>query len=125
MTLADWLQLAMLCFAGAAAPGLSWLLITHMSIQRGPMAGIAGALGHGAGITLFALLTLYGLQWALSRTPQIAVILNWLGVGLLVILAIQLWRHGPQLMPTISRHRSGFWVGFAMALFNPKVLVFF
>ena len=47
MTEADWLKLALLCLAGAASPGLSWLLILSMSASKGTRVGISGALGHG------------------------------------------------------------------------------
>lgn len=121
----EWTQLVVLCVAGAASPGLSWVLITQMSVQNGVGAGIRGALGHGLGITLFALATVLGLSWVLQWMPNLSIGLHGLGIGLLVYFSVQLWRHSAAPVHGALTAHSGFWVGMAMALINPKVLVFF
>ena len=126
MTDAQWLQLTLLCLAGAASPGLSWLIITQMSLQRGPMSGLVGAIGHGCGITLCALATIFGLNWLNTWAPGISSVLNWLGVGFLIFLGVQLCRSQASSPTQLTQPESkGFWIGLTIALLNPKVLVFF
>ena len=125
MTEADWLKLALLCLAGAASPGLSWLIIVTMSANRGLRAGLAGAVGHGLGITVFALTTVFGLSAILLAAPELAYLLTWLGIGLLAYFGYRLARAGVPPLPDQLTTGAGFFAGFLVAIFNPKVLVFF
>jgi len=125
MTEADWIKLALLCLAGAASPGLSWLLILSMSASKGTRVGISGALGHGLGITAFALITVFGLSVLLIAMPKLTSALTLLGIGLLVFFGYQLVTAGKTPLPEGLTTRGGFIAGFSIAIVNPKVLVFF
>ena len=125
MTEADWVKLALLCLAGAASPGLSWLLILSMSASKGTRVGISGALGHGLGITAFALITVFGLSALLIAMPKLTSALTLLGTGLLVFFGYQLVTAGKSPLPEGLTTRGGFIAGFSIAIVNPKVLVFF
>ena len=125
MTEADWIKLALLCLAGAASPGPSWLLILSMSGSKGSRVGISGALGHGLGITAFALITVFGLSALLIAMPELTSALTLLGIGLLVFFGYQLLTAGRSPLPERLTTRGGFIAGFSIAIVNPKVLVFF
>ena len=125
MTEADWLKLALLCLAGAASPGFSWLLILSMSASKGTWVGISGALGHGLGITAFALITVFGLSALLIAMPKLTSALTLLGIGLLVFFGYRLVTAGKSPLPEGLTTRGGFIAGFSIAIVNPKVLVFF
>jgi threonine/homoserine/homoserine lactone efflux protein len=125
MTEADWIKLAFLCLAGAASPGLSWLLILSMSASKGTKVGICGALGHGVGITAFALITVFGLSALLIAMPKLTSALTLFGIGLLVFFGYQLLTAGRSPLPERLTTQGGFIAGFSIAIVNPKVLVFF
>jgi threonine/homoserine/homoserine lactone efflux protein len=125
MTEADWLKLTILCLAGAASPGLSWLIILSMSANHGIRTGLAGAVGHGLGITVFALITVFGLAAVLQAAPELAHVLTWLGIALLAYFGYQLARAGAPPLAEQLRTGSGLIAGFIVAIVNPKVLVFF
>ena len=125
MTEADWIKLALLCLSGAASPGPSWLLILSMSASKGTRVGISGALGHGLGITAFALITVFGLSALLIAMPKLTSALTLLGVGLLVFFGYQLLTVGRSPLPERLTTQGGFIAGFSIAIVNPKVLVFF
>ena len=95
----DWIKLTLLCLAGAASPGLSWLLILSMSASRGTAVGIFGALGHGLGITMFALTTVFGLSALLLALPEFTVALTFLGTALLIYFGYQLVIAGDMPLP--------------------------
>ena len=124
MTEADWAKLALLCLAGAASPGLSWLLILSMSAARGIRVGISGALGHGLGITIFALTTVFGLSALLIAMPELTTALTLAGVLLLLYFGYQLTTARPPVLPERLTTQGGFIAGFFIAIVNPKVLVF-
>ena len=121
----DWIKLAFLCLAGAASPGLSWLLILSMSASRGTAVGISGALGHGLGILMFGLTTVFGLSTLLLALPELTVALTFLGIALLVYFGYQLVIAGDMPLPSKLTTQSGFIAGFSIAIVNPKVLIFF
>ena len=125
MTETDWAKLALLCLAGAASPGLSWLLILSMSAARGMRVGISGALGHGLGITIFALTTVFGLSALLIAMPELTTALTLAGVLLLLYFGYQLTTARPLVLPERLTTQGGFIAGFFIAIVNPKVLVFF
>ena len=121
----DWIKLSLLCLAGAASPGLSWLMILTMSISRGTAVGVYGAIGHGLGITVFALSTIFGLSALLFVLPALSQALNWSGIGLLAFFGYRLVRSGHPPLPESLTTQSGLIAGFGIAIVNPKVLVFF
>ena len=125
MTEADWANLALLCLAGAASPGLSWLLILSMSVAQGMRVGISGALGHGLGITIFALTTVFGLSALLIAMPELTTALTFVGLLLLLYFGYQLITAGSPVLPERLTTQGGFIAGFFIAIVNPKVLVFF
>ena len=125
MTETDWAKLALLCLAGAASPGLSWLLILSMSAAQGVRVGISGALGHGLGITIFALTTVFGLSALLIAMPELTTALTLAGVLLLLYFGYQLTTARPLVLPERLTTQGGFIAGFFIAIVNPKVLVFF
>jgi threonine/homoserine/homoserine lactone efflux protein len=125
MSDSDWIKLTLLCLAGATSPGLSWLLILSMSASRGTAVGISGALGHGLGIMVFALTTVFGLSALLLALPELTIALTLLGIGLLVYFGYQLVMAGDMPLPDKLTTQGGFIAGFSIAIVNPKVLVFF
>jgi threonine/homoserine/homoserine lactone efflux protein len=125
VTEADWANLALLCLAGAASPGLSWLLILSMSVAQGMRVGISGALGHGLGITIFALTTVFGLSALLIAMPELTTALTFVGLLLLLYFGYQLITAGSPVLPERLTTQGGFIAGFFIAIVNPKVLVFF
>jgi threonine/homoserine/homoserine lactone efflux protein len=137
----------LLLFMGAvfvlnATPGVDFLLTVSRTLQGGPRAGLAAALGVNVGCVLHALGAAFGLAALLAVSPLAfaaiksvgAAYLVWFGWGLLR----QAWcgpASGP-VAPTgdasVSTHPSpqgqlfsDFRTGLLTNLLNPKVLLFF
>ena len=96
-----------------------------MSAARGIRVGISGALGHGLGITIFALTTVFGLSALLIAMPELTTALTLAGVLLLLYFGYQLTTARPLVLPERLTTQGGFIAGFFIAIVNPKVLVFF
>jgi len=131
----------MLVFAAAvfvlnATPGVDFVLTVSRTLQGGARAGMAAALGIGAGCVAHALAAALGLAALLAVHPQAFAVIQWAGAAYLVWLGLgllrQAWRgagndsaSAPQAA-TRSRSRwADFRTGLLTNLLNPKVALFF
>lgn len=128
-----WLSLAGVCALGAMSPGPS-LLIVVRNASTGFAHGAACAIAHGAGIGGYALLTALGLSLVLTNSPVLFTGLQWGGALFLVYLG---WKSIRAPAPKASDAATSETdvprqsiaaaaaQGFGIALFNPKVALFF
>ena len=129
MTLANWFPLALICLLGAMSPGPSLALILRNTLQGGRRQGMATALGHGAGVGLYALLTAMGLSLLLTRTPWLFELIRYAGALFLALLGLQALLPQKPKAEATSQHatsrRRGALEGFAVAFLNPQLAIFF
>jgi threonine/homoserine/homoserine lactone efflux protein len=69
MPFSTWLALATICILGAITPGVSLALVIKHTVGGSRASGMAAAIGHGVGVTLYALATTVGLTVVLASTP--------------------------------------------------------
>jgi threonine/homoserine/homoserine lactone efflux protein len=121
-----------------ATPGVDSLLTVTRTLQGGPRAGVAAAMGIVAGCVVHTLGAAFGLAAMLSLVPRAFEAIQWAGAGYLVWLGLgmlrQAWR--PKAAATQdaaesarrSDQRSA-WVdlrtGLLTNVLNPKVALFF
>jgi len=129
MTLSAWLSLALVCLLGAMSPGPSLAIVVRHSVTNGTRAGVICALSHGFGIFLWAMLMVSGLGALLMAQPTWFDGLRALGAGFLLYLGCRalLPQRGASASTreAISRDGKAAREGFAIALSNPKIAVFF
>ncbi|MEM1113631.1 MAG: LysE family translocator [Pseudomonadota bacterium] len=122
-----WLSLTAILLLGAMSPGPSIAVIIAETLRGGARRGALAALGHGAGIALYAMMTLAGLAVVLAGSPNTflalqllgALYLLWLGIGSLRSPGARLDAPKPE-----RQDPGGASVGFLIAFLNPKVAVF-
>lgn len=126
MALEQWLALCAICLLGAASPGPSLAVVLQSSLTESRGAGIATALGHGSGVSLYALLTVGGLGLLVSELPALYGAIKLAGAGYLLWLAFNAWRADSPSGDGEDRprQRSGFTRGALVALLNPKLAIF-
>ena len=56
-----WLQLSLVCLLGAMSPGPSVVLIINNTIKKNRLNGIITSIGHGLGVSFYALLVVLSL----------------------------------------------------------------
>ena len=117
-----------------ATPGVDFLLTVSRTLQGGPRAGAAAALGIGAGCGVHALAAALGLAAFLAVHREAFVLLQWAGAAYLAWLGADLLRQAwwggpgaaPDEAPTAPR---SFWADFRTGavtnVLNPKVALFF
>ena len=125
----EWVALATVFIVGAMSPGPSLAVILSNTISGGRSQGIATGIGHGIGFGVYAFLAALGLATALSVHDGVQLILNGGGFVILVWLGFRFirssmneskFKHGKHQENTSQR--TGFFQGFMIALFNPKIL---
>ena len=133
MTLADWYILALVCLAGAASPGPSWILLINSVVKDGHKAGIAFGIAHGLGIFVYAVLVVSGLIVLLSVAPWFSNALELTGLLFLLWLSFSMIKNSFQ-EPSIDAGTSdmvsaplleSFRNGFLIVFLNPKIAAFF
>ena len=90
---------------------------------------MATGVGHGIGFGIYAFTAALGLATALSVHPGTELVLKWGGTLILVWLGIKFLNHaieGPRdedgPIDIESSGVAGFFQGFFIAIFNPKIL---
>ena len=66
MTFYTWFQLSIVCLLGAMSPGPSVVLIISNTISKNRINGIITSIGHGLGVTLYALFAILGLEFLIK-----------------------------------------------------------
>ncbi len=122
--------LGVLCL-GIMSPGPSFVLVARTSVAVSRSDGLATAIGMGVGGTVFAILTLLGLQAVLLSIPALYMVLKVLGGIYLVYLALIIWRDAKQSVDVDSDYKASasmyrsFKLGLITQLSNPKTAIFY
>lgn len=124
-----WAALAVVFMLGAMSPGPSLAVILSNTISGGRRQGIVAGLGHGIGFGIYAFLAALGLATALSMHEGAKLVLHWGGVVVLLWLGFKFIKSSLVKPPALGDNQdagpsqaSGFFQGFMIALFNPKIL---
>ena len=128
MNITQWSQLALICILGAMSPGPSLAVILRNTISGGRTQGVMSGIGHGLGITFYAVVTVAGLSAIISTIPhffsivQIAgsFFLIWLGAKMIISFFKKEYTASEDMSSKNSNHQ-GFLEGFLIAILNPKI----
>tara|TARA_B100001113_G_scaffold55065_2_gene40874 strand:- start:1020 stop:1646 length:627 start_codon:yes stop_codon:yes gene_type:complete len=116
-------------FLGAISPGPSVMVVIRNTIIGGRSQGVACAIGHGIGFGIYAGSAVFGLIVLLENAPDVFLILQLIGVGLLIWYGYLMWNDEVNLedndeFDNSKIRRQGFIEGFSIAFFNPKIALF-
>ena len=130
MSFVEWLSLAAVCLMGAASPGPSLLVVVNQTLNGSHLNGVVTAFSHGLMVGVWALVTVLGISQLLVHVPLLRWGLSLFAVGYLLYLARGAWGGGSmQITLSSNRQRKSLWSaasdGAAIALFNPKLALFF
>ena len=116
-------------FLGAVSPGPSVMVVIRNTIVGGRSQGVACAIGHGIGFGIYAGSAVFGLIVLLENAPDVFLILQLIGIGLLIWYGYLMWNDDVNLddksdIDDSKIRRQGFIEGFSIAFFNPKIALF-
>lgn len=111
-------------------PGPDMTYVATRTLAEGRGAGVASAIGIGAGSLVHTMLAAFGLSSLLVYAPFAFDIVKYAGAAYLVWIAIRLWRESaePQTTPADTVRlgaRRAFAEGLLTNVLNPKVALFF
>ena len=127
MTLIFWLQFVAVCIAGAMSPGPSLALIIRNSTKYNRLGGIMSAIGHGLGMGLYAVFAVTGLSIILTANELLFQLIQIIGILFLLYLGFQFILKKNEEIDKIKEQKgiNSFLQGFLIAIFNPKILIWF
>ena len=73
MDFTEWSKLALICILGAMSPGPSLAVILRNSISGSRKQGVFAGIGHGLGITFYALIAVLGLVTFIKNIPNFLI----------------------------------------------------
>jgi threonine/homoserine/homoserine lactone efflux protein len=118
------------CFILAITPGPDMSLFLQRTMTSGRGAGIASTLGASAGCLVHTVLAAVGLSAVIAASPNAFFVLQLVGAGYLLWLAVDALRNGSSLNVTVAERQPislsrAFSTGVMINLLNPKVVLFF
>lgn len=99
-------------------------MVLQSTLAGSRRAGVATALGHGCGVTLYALITVCGLGILVAELPALYLTIKLAGAAYLLWLAYLSWHAGQSADHRLPSGRTGFVRGALVALLNPKLAIF-
>jgi threonine/homoserine/homoserine lactone efflux protein len=117
------------CFVLAVTPGPNMALIIANTLRGGFRAGVLTLAGTASGLSILVAIAAVGMTSIVVLMGQWFDLIRWIGALYLVLLGgWQIWRfyRGGNDLEDLPRRsgRSHYWQGVAVALSNPKVLLF-
>jgi len=131
MDIFDWLTITLVCFIGAITPGPSLIVIIYITNSKNLVSGFLASLGHGFGIFLYALISIYILNIIIAYLPISMALIQILGSIFLIYISLKLIFFKPYKNSSKSKiefsksNFNNFFVGLTTSLINPKILIFF
>ena len=124
----NWSQLLIICILGAMSPGPSLAVILKNSISGGRKQGVFSGIGHGLGITFYALIAVFGLVTFFRNIPFLfsivqiigSIFLICMGSKMIISFLTNVNKYDEEHNLKIS-NRKGFIEGFMIAFLNPKI----
>src|SRR5208283_665400 len=107
-------------------PGPIVTLVISTGATRGVRPALATVVGTTLGNALLLTAIALGLSWVLANALILFEVMRWAGAAYLVYLGVQAWRGASKAAaaPPVADHVH-FARGLAVALTNPKTIVFF
>ena len=128
MNITQWSQLVLICIMGAMSPGPSLAVILRNTISGGRTQGVMSGIGHGLGITFYAVVAVAGLVAMINTIPHFYSIaqlagsffLIWIGGKMIISFFKKDYSPNKKKQSKNSAHQ-GFLEGFMIAILNPKI----
>ena len=89
MTILLFSQIFIVCLLGAMSPGPSMVVVVNNAIFKSKFSGILTAIGHGIGISIYALCAVIGIGLILQTNIFVFNLLKILSIFFLLYLGIQ------------------------------------
>ena len=120
--------ISVICVLGAISPGPSLAVVIKNTIQGGRKKGVLTGIGHGLGLGIYAFISVLGISSLITDNKELFIMLQIMGSFFLIFLGSKMIfnRSKRELIKFDKIETSkGFFEGFMISFFNPKILIFF
>jgi len=120
--------ISVICVLGAISPGPSLAVVIKNTIQGGRKQGVLTGIGHGLGLGIYAFISVLGISSLITDNKELFIMLQIMGSFFLIFLGSKMIfnRSKRELIKFDKKETSkGFFEGFMISFFNPKILMFF
>lgn len=130
MAIELWFLILLTCLLGAVSPGPSLFCIIQSVLSGGRTSGVLAANTHAVGVFLWAGITLFGLDYVITKNDTFRSSVAIMGSSYLLyvafgILADQRQQSGDLLQAAPKTKFSSARDGFFISMLNPKLAIFF
>jgi len=116
----------LITFVLVITPGPIVTLVITTGATRGVRPALATVVGTTLGNALLLTAIALGLSWVLANALILFDVMRWAGAAYLIYLGVQMWRGAAKAAnPLPVADHVHFARGLAVALTNPKTIVFF
>ena len=130
MSIYDWLIISLIFVAGATTPGPSLLLIVYINNRNGMISGIIASIAHGIGIFIYALISIYAINFINKNLPTITPTLQLTGALFLIFISYKMifFKSSEKIfqnnLQVSKKYLGSFLLGLTTSIINPKILIF-
>lgn len=131
MNIYEWLTIFSICLIGAITPGPSLIIILYITNTKGFLSGIIASIGHGSGILLYAIISIFSVNLLLKISPVTILIIQTLGSFFLIFISWKILFFKSDKLTKKLTYKvpksifESYLIGFTASLINPKVIMFF
>ncbi len=128
MTIYIFFKIFTVCLLGAMSPGPSMVVVINNAIFKNRFHGILTSLGHGIGISVYALFAVLGIALIIKTNLHIFNGIKFLSIIFLIYLGVKSLLNKSDLDFNKNSLKNGiasFLQGLNISLLNPKIFIWF
>ena len=128
MSLIVFIQVFIVCLLGAMSPGPSMALVINNAVLKNRYHGILTAIGHGLGITVYAIFAVVGIGLIIKTNIFVFNSIKILSIIFLFYLGLKSIANKNQMsfkQENLTTEVFSFFQGFIIAMLNPKIFIWF
>ena len=128
MSLLVFFKIFTVCLLGAMSPGPSMVVVINNGIFKGRFHGLLTSLGHGIGISIYALFAVLGIALIIKTNLFVFNVIKSSSIIFLIYLGIKSIIDKDKLdfeKKDLSGGLTSFLQGVSISLLNPKIFIWF
>ena len=122
------LKIFIVCLLGAISPGPSMVVVINNAIFKNRYHGVLTSIGHGLGITIYAIFAVIGIGLIVNTNILIFNGMKIISIMFLIYLGLKAITNKEKVNfenKELSGRATSFFQGLSIAILNPKILVWF
>ncbi len=128
MSFTVFIQVFFVCLLGAMSPGPSMAVVINNAVLKNRYHGILTAIGHGLGITVYAIFAVVGIGLIIKTNIFVFNSLKILSIIFLFYLGLKSIANKNQIsfeQENLTTEVTSFFQGLTIAVLNPKIFIWF